>query len=71
MYIRNILKPRVVYLHLHCCSVSTVLLKIPERPSSERSVVYSPAKPIDLAWEECKEKGLMVVSQVFSKDVMR
>jgi hypothetical protein len=46
-------------------------VQIPARPTEERSVVYSPAKPLDLAWEECKLKGLMVVSNVFDRELMR
>ncbi len=32
---------------------------------------YSPSRPILFAFEECKVKGSMVVSSVFSYDVMR
>ncbi|KAJ1386991.1 hypothetical protein B484DRAFT_459897, partial [Ochromonadaceae sp. CCMP2298] len=33
--------------------------------------VYTAAKPVELAWKECMEKGLMVVKGVFSGEVMR
>jgi hypothetical protein len=33
--------------------------------------VYSPSKPLALAWEECLQKGLMVVSEVFSYELMQ
>lgn len=55
----------IILFLLHNCA------QIPPRPNEERSIVYSPAKPLPLAWEECKQKGLMVVSDVFSLELMR
>jgi hypothetical protein len=32
---------------------------------------YSPSRPLDVAFEECKRKGFMLVSQLFSYELMR
>ena len=32
---------------------------------------FSPARPLELAWEECVSKGFMMTSRVFSFEVMR
>ncbi len=45
--------------------------KVPKKKNTKLSICYSPSKPLDLAFEECKAKGLMVVSNVFPKDVMK
>jgi len=45
--------------------------KVPKKKNTKISICYSPSKPLDLAFEECQAKGLMVVSSVFSKDVMK
>ncbi len=39
--------------------------------SDKIEIYYSPSRPILFAFEECKVKGSMVVSRVFSYDVMR
>lgn len=36
----------------------------------DKAVVYTPARPLASAWAECSSKGVMVVSQVFSYDIM-
>ena len=36
-----------------------------------QELCYSPSRPLDEAWEECKLKGFMCVSKVFSYDIMR
>lgn len=49
------------------------LFLIPEEllMKSSKVTVYSPSRPIELAWEECKQKGLMIVSNILPKDIMR
>jgi hypothetical protein len=37
----------------------------------EFGVCFSPARPLNLAWEECVSKGFMMASKVFSFEVMR
>eukprot|EP01039_Chlorochromonas_danica_P006704 gene6704-7412_t len=32
--------------------------------------IYTPARPLDAAWAECLDKGVMTVSRVFSYDLM-
>ena len=45
---------------------------LPKKKRKENiSFCYSPSKPIDLAWEECQQKGFMCVSKVFSHYVMK
>ena len=39
--------------------------------SEDEAVVYSPSRPLEMAWEECQQKGFMVVAKVLSYDVMR
>lgn len=34
-------------------------------------ICYSPSKPLALAWEECEKKGFMMVSRVFTYELMR
>ena len=38
---------------------------------ADSTIIYSPSKPIDRAWEECKEKGFMCVSKVFDYETMK
>ncbi len=45
--------------------------KVPKKRNTKISICYSPSKPLDLAFEECKSKGLMVVANVFSKELMK
>ena len=45
--------------------------RIPKRNITDRIVVYSPSRPLETAWEECKQKGLMTVSNVFDYETMR
>ena len=45
--------------------------KVPKKRNTKISICYSPSKPLDLAFEECKSKGLMVVANVFPKEVMK
>lgn len=35
-----------------------------------RRAVYTPARPLAAAWQECVKKGLMVVSEVFSYEIL-
>lgn len=44
---------------------------IPRKKRSANEVLYSPARPLDLAFEECKEKGLMLVRGLLSHDTMK
>jgi hypothetical protein len=37
-----------------------------KKRKQERSMCYSPSRPLDVAFEECKRKGFMLVSQLFS-----
>ena len=41
------------------------------RSKQQRSVVYSAGRPIERAWEDCQRRGVMIVSNVFSRDIMR
>jgi hypothetical protein len=41
------------------------------RSKDQRSVVYSAGRPIERAWEDCQRRGVMIVSNVFSRDIMR
>jgi len=43
---------------------------LPRRPP-RIDMCYSPSRPLDLAWEECKQKGFMIVKRVFDIEVMR
>ena len=36
-----------------------------------KNFCYSPSKPLDLAFEECKLNGLMMVQKVFPYEVLR
>lgn len=42
-----------------------------KRSKDQRSVVYSAGRPIDRAWEDCQRRGVMIVNNVFSRDIMR
>ena len=44
-------------------------LKRKSRPNPK--ICYSPSKPLSEAWEECKYKGFMSVSKVFSYDILK
>lgn len=44
---------------------------IPKDKKKKRIICYSPSRPLYLAWEECVEKGFMVVSKVFSYEIMK
>ena len=45
---------------------------LPRKRKKDKVVVcYSPSKPLEIAWEECVEKGFMCVSKVFSHDIIR
>ena len=41
------------------------------RSKEQRSVVYSAGRPIERAWEDCQRRGVMIVSNVFNRDIMR
>ena len=45
--------------------------KIASTKRCKAEVVYSPSRPLEFAFEECTRKGLMVVSDVFSYEVMK
>ena len=42
-----------------------------KRNSNPISYCYSPSKPLENAWDECIRKGMMIVSGVFSHEVMK
>lgn len=44
---------------------------IPKRKVIDRHVVYSPSRPLEMAWEECVKKGVMTVSKVLSYEIMK
>jgi hypothetical protein len=47
------------------------VFRIPRRKIINRAVIYTPSRPLESAFHECVEKGLMVVSEIFPYDVMR
>lgn len=48
------------------------ILQIPKRKKDYVfSRCYSPSRPLDVAFEECKRKGFMLISQLFSYELMR
>eukprot|EP01036_Dinobryon_divergens_P026965 gene26965-35669_t len=44
---------------------------IPRNVKAPKDICYSPSRPLDAAWEECKRKGFMVVSELFSYEIMK
>lgn len=46
-------------------------LQIPRRRSQKIEICYSPSRPLEVAWEECQQKGFMVVKNVFTPEIMR
>ena len=49
----------------------TVQSETVNRSKDQRSVVYSAGRPIDRAWEDCQRRGVMIVNNVFGRDIMR
>lgn len=47
------------------------LPKTGKRNVLDSNIVYSPSKPLDRAWEECKEKGFMCVSKMFDYETIK
>jgi hypothetical protein len=43
---------------------------IPKKRNRVAEVCYSPARPLELAWQECLTKGFMLVKNVFSHSVI-
>lgn len=41
-----------------------------KKASAQRLFIYTPARPLEAAWAECCDKGVMTVSRVFSYDLM-
>lgn len=45
--------------------------ELKKKKSPQISYCYSPSRPLESAWEECKRKGMMIVSNVFSHEIMK
>lgn len=45
--------------------------QVPKKKKSIPEVLYSPARPLELAFNECKEKGLMLVKGLLSHGTMK
>jgi len=44
---------------------------IPKDIKTPQDICYSPSRPLEAAWEECKSKGFMVVSNLLSYEIMK